>query len=128
MVQGVTANRPGVVAAIAGGVTSLGLLLTASQKAPAILLILFVGWVGLPFVALFFLNLYVPRWNTPTKTALTVLTFVITVLSVLIYGYFTFWPLSSTPARTWLIVPAVSCALIVALPVFTLLRRKIKRE
>jgi hypothetical protein len=117
MARGVATNVFGTVVAIAGGVTSIALLLAAAQNTPTLLLVLFVGWVALPFVVLVIANRYVLRWSTRQKFVLTMTTVCISITSVLIYGYFTIWPLSVTPARTWLLAPAVSLVLIATLRV-----------
>ena len=124
MVRGITANLSGLIVAITGGLASIGLLLAAARNTPRLLLILFIGWVVIPFAALVAANLYVPRWSTPYKTALSFATVFIAIVSVLVYGFFTIWPPASTPARTWLLVPAASWLLMIALVIAAYLSRR----
>ena len=124
MVRGIIANLSGLIVAITGGLASIGLLLAAARNTPRLLLILFIGWVVIPFAALVAANLYVPRWSTPYKTALSFATVFIAIVSVLVYGFFTIWPPASTPARTWLLVPAASWLLMIALVIAAYLSRR----
>jgi len=124
MVRGIIANLSGLIVAITGGLASIGLLLAAARNTPRLLLILFIGWVVIPFAALVAANLYVPRWSTPYKTALSFATVFIAIVSVLVYGFFTIWPPASTPARTWLLVPAASWLLMITLMLAAYLSRR----
>jgi len=124
MVRGITANLSGLIVAITGGLASIGLLLAAARNTPRLLLILFIGWVAIPFAALVAANLYVRRWSSPYKTALSFATVFIAIVSVLVYGFFTIWPPASTPARTWLLVPAASWLLMIALVIAAYLSRR----
>ena len=109
-----TANRFGAIIAVIGAAGSLFLLMTAGRGAPVILLALFIGWVALPFAALAAANFYANRWSPATRTALFAASLLVFSAALFIYCWVTFWPPSSTPARTWLLVPAASWLAIIA--------------
>lgn len=102
----------GIVIAISGLLLSLALLLSSGRSTPFVLLILFVGWVSLPYAILLLCYAYSARWSELERKALFVLTVIISAGSLAVYLLVTISPLSSTPARPWLIVPAVSIVII----------------
>ena len=106
-----------LTAAAIGGLGSLFFLLLAARNTPLVLLILFIGWVALPFAALGLAAIFSERWSSFTQTALLVISMITTVASLAVYFYFTLWPPSSTPARPWLIVPGVSLLIIASVPI-----------
>jgi len=108
-------SKAGVVIAVCGLLISLGLLFFSARSTPSVVLVFFIGWVALPFVILLFCYLYFTRWSDAMGRALVIASLVVTVGSVAAYLIFTVWPLSSTPARPWLIVPAISLIPIIAL-------------
>ena len=102
-----------IAAAALGGAASIGLLLAAGRNTPPVLLFLFVGWVALPFAVIAVVSFYSARWSRVTRQTTELAAVVIVPVSVAIYAYFTVWPPATTPARTWLLVPAISLLLIV---------------
>ena len=113
----------GVVASIIGATVSVTLLLIAGKSTPLFLLVFFVGWVALPFVVLL-VGIVWKGISELVRTAFSATSIVVTLASIAVYSYFTLWPLPSTPARTWLLVPAFSLIAIVAVVLFARFRRK----
>src|SRR5215467_14214578 len=77
-----------LIAALAGAVGAVGLMLYAGQRvhSPRLLLALFVLWVLAPFVALLLAGAVSPRWSALTRTALYWLTLVLTPASLAVYA------------------------------------------
>lgn len=113
----------GVVASIIGATVSVTLLLIAGKSTPTLLLVMFVGWVALPFVMLL-VGIVWKGISELIRTAFSATSIVVTLASIAVYSYFTLWPLPSTPARTWLLMPAFSLIAIVAVVLFARFRRK----
>jgi hypothetical protein len=116
----------GAVAAIIGGSVSLVLLLIASTHTPTFLLVMFIGWVALPFVILA-AGIIWNRISDRIRTVFSATSIVITLASIGVYSYFTFLPLATTPARTWLLTPGLSLMVIGLASVFELLRHRADR-
>ena len=73
--------------ALAGAAGSVGLMLHAgSHQNSRILLLLFVVWVLSPFVAAVLANVVSKRWSVLTRATLNVVTLVLTLGSLAIYG------------------------------------------
>lgn len=104
-------HAAGTVAAIVGAAVSLILLLKAGTNTPLVLLIMFVGWIAHPFVLLA-AGIVWTRLSDRTRTALAITSLIVALVSIGIYTYFTIYPLSTTPARTWLLTPALSLIVI----------------
>jgi len=95
-----------LVAAVAGALGSLGLLLHAGQRAPVFLLVLFIGWDLSPFLALAWANIVAKRWPAVVGATLHGLTFVIALFSLAIYTNAVLLnPTAKTPTATFLLVP-----------------------
>ena len=109
----------GTVAAVIGAAVSLFLLLNAGKNTPLFLLIMFVGWVALPFVTVI-AGIVWDRLSDRMHSAFEFTSIANTLGSIGCYIYFTINPLETTPARTWLITPGV--ALIVIAAVFLFVR------
>lgn len=75
-----------LIAVVAGGVGSLGLMLRAGQRTPRLLLALFIIWVFSPFMALLWANIVSKRWSVITRATLYCVTLVVTLGSLAIYG------------------------------------------
>jgi hypothetical protein len=108
-----TSRTAGTAAAVAGGVVSLILLLVAGKSTPLLLLIMFFGWVLLPF-ALLILGIRTARSSEPMRSALSFMSIVLSLVSIVVYLYFTLHPPATTPARVWLLTPGSSLVVIVA--------------
>ena len=80
-------RKTGILFAVIGAAASVGLLLVAGRSTPPVLLVLFIGWVALPFVFLVVCNWYYAHLplTTMSRTTLAV-TVLVTVCSVAIYA------------------------------------------
>ena len=95
-----------------GAIASLILLLSASRNTPFILLAMFIGWVALPFLALALISIYLACDSMRMQRTVIISTIIVVIGSLGFYLYFTWFPLSTSPARPWLLVPAFSLILI----------------
>lgn len=75
-------------ALIGGAAASAGLMLHAGQRvrAPRLLLVLFTGWVLLPFVVVATALVAAKRWSLATRTTLYIVTLIVAAASLSIYG------------------------------------------
>src|SRR6185436_14786291 len=73
------------VAAVAGAVGSLGLMLLAGRNTPQHLLVLFVGWVLAPFVVIAGADTLSKGWPVPVRVALYRVSLVIAPVTLFIY-------------------------------------------
>jgi hypothetical protein len=111
------------VAVVVGAIGSVGLMLRAGRSTPRLLLVLFVFWVVSPFVALAWANMVSARWSVMTRTTLYCVTLVITVGTLVIYG-FDMRPAESARAFSFVAVPPGSwLLLVVVVPVAALVSR-----
>lgn len=112
---------------VVGAIGSVGFMLRAGRNTPRLLLVLFVFWVVSPFVALAWANMVSERWSVMTRTTLYCVTLVITVGTLVIYG-FDMAPAGSARAFSFVAVPPGSWLLIaVVVPVAALLSRRRSR-
>lgn len=101
-----------MIASVVGAVGSVCLMLMAGLHPPVLLVVLFVGWVSAPFLAVI-LALYFSRsWRGAVRRTLFAITFVITLASLAVYGYVIAWPPASTPAFPYVAVPIASWLLL----------------
>jgi hypothetical protein len=107
----ITLRKLAFAACLVGAAGSIGLFLLASQQAPILIIVLFVGWLAAPFVMLFLALSYSKRWSKHTQTALYYVTLLIAGVSLAIYGYQVLWPRPATPAFYWVAVPPASVTL-----------------
>ena len=102
-----------MVAVLAGAVGSLYLMFRVGQRNPSrLLLAMFTGWVLAPFVALAWCHVAAKRWSEFANTAVQVVSLVVALGSLLVYGYIAFGPPRAQPAFFFLVVPFVSLLLI----------------
>jgi hypothetical protein len=93
------------VAILGGAVGAAGLTLYTGRHNHSMLLIaLFTIWVLLPFVALAWAGVKVKLWVAPA----------IAIGTLVVYAYVAFGPPRSQPAAAFLLVPALSWLLILA--------------
>ncbi len=98
--------------ALLGAVGSLVLMFNAGRNQKSILLIaLFTTWVLSPFTGLFLLDKISNRWTAVTRASLYWLMIVLTTGSLVAYSS----PPLAQPASIFLVVPAASWLLIVAI-------------
>jgi hypothetical protein len=98
----------GVIAATFGAVGSEALMLFVGRTAPTILLVLFTLWVLSPFAGLYVAHIIAGRWSVATRNTLYWVTLIISVISLLVYGYFAFSPQRQTPTFIFVVLPPVS--------------------
>ena len=82
-----------LIAALAGAVGSLGLMLHTGRRQSSLILIgLFTIWVLSPFVALVCAHVVSKRWSALTRTTLYGLMLLLTLSSLASYGYVALGP------------------------------------
>jgi hypothetical protein len=99
-----------VVAVLAGGVCSIGLMLRSGRRNSSIILlvIIFAIWVLSPFVALAWAGVVSTRWPTRTRTALYIVMLLITLGSLAIYAAMAFRVIEAKTGFIFLVVPGAS--------------------
>jgi len=119
-----------VIAVVAGAGGSVGLLLSAGRRTPLFLLVLFVGWVLSPFLALGWAHKVSKRWSALTRATLYWVTVVLALGSLAIY----YWdpvlrPAGSARAFLFVLVPPASWLLMaIAVPMAALIARRRSRR
>jgi hypothetical protein len=114
-----------LIAAVAGAAGSVVFVLRNGQHNPSRILIgIFVAWVLSPFVAFALANVLSKRWSVLTGTTLHVMTLILIVISVAIYGNGVgLW--GSKPAFVFLMVPLASWVLMaIAIPIAVFVSRR----
>ena len=106
-----------MIAALAGAVCSVGLWLRAAQRQQSrVLLFLFAIWTLSPFAITAWANIVSKRWSVVTRATLYVVTLIVTLSSLAIYGGVAFGHLRAkvgfvfivVPFASWLLIPTVS--------------------
>lgn len=108
---------------VAGAGASLWLMISG-RNTPLLLLILFIGWVLAPYIALFVANVISKRWSVLTRVALYILTIILTIGSLVSYSG-ALSPPDMRPAFMFLVVPLISLLLIA---IELLLTRRLSRR
>ena len=117
------------MAVLGGAAGSLGFLLGAGRRTPPLLLLLFVFWVMSPFIALAWATLASKRWSVVTRSTLYILTLVLALGSLIVYGAVTMGPFRTRPAPVFLLVPLASLLLTATVvPITALISRKLSRR
>jgi hypothetical protein len=113
---------------LAGAAGSLGLTLHAGRDTPVLLLVLFVGWVLSPFIALLIANRVSRRWSVATHATIYCLMLVVTLASLVGYSG-AFNSPDTKPAFIFLVIPLISWLLMaIAIPIAELLSRRLSRR
>ena len=97
----------------------MALLLRADQHTPRLLLIGFVFWILSPFVILVWADRVATRWSPGARATLHVVTVVITLAALAVYGGLVAPPAGAARGFAFVIVAPVSwvlIALVVGLP------------
>jgi hypothetical protein len=102
----------GTIALVAGSVGSLALMLLAGRSTPRLLLAGFVLWIVSPFAVLAWAANASSRWSPITRTTLDVVTLVITLVSLAIYGAVVWRSAGSPRGPAFVAVPPASWLLI----------------
>lgn len=106
-------RRAAIITAIAGGVLSVFLMIhTARYHMPPLLVVLIGMWVLLPYDALTVGSILSTRWPTLLRAALYRLTFVVTLVSLVIYATVAFGPPRPKPAFFFVLLPPLSLVVI----------------
>ena len=79
-------RRVALIITAVGAASSVALMIRAADRTPALLIVLFIGWVLAPFVVLFWANVASARWSTSLRVALVWVTIVVALGSVVVYG------------------------------------------
>jgi hypothetical protein len=117
------------VVVAAGAAGSVGLLLRAGRTTPPVLLVLFVGWILTPFVALAWANSVSRRWSAVTRATLHGVTLLLTLLSLAIYGNVILPPAGSPRALVFVVVPPGSWLLLaIVVPIAAFVSRRVSRR
>ena len=118
-----------LVAAVAGAVGSVSLMLNKGRSTPRFLLVLFFFWVLSPFVALAWANVLSKRWSALTRATLYGVTLVVTLGSLAYYGEIISAPPRAPHAFAFVIVPPVSWLFMtIVVSIAALISRKMSRQ
>ena len=98
------------------GVICLLLLTLASRGRVAVLTLIFIVWVLLPFLLLAVFDRVSRSWTNPCRSVVRVMTVVVPVGNVIAYAQDAVWPRAAQRAFVWTITPPVSL-LAIAIPV-----------
>lgn len=79
-------RRVALVVAAVGAAASVALMIRAADRTPALLIVVFIGWVLAPFIVLLWANAASARWSTTVGVTLFWLTIVVALGSVVVYG------------------------------------------
>jgi hypothetical protein len=114
-----------LVTLLAGAGGAVGLMLHAGRGTPPVLLVLFVGWVLMPFAALAWANARANGWSPLTRWTLYGATLLITAVTWTVFGGVVLPPTGSPRAAPFVIVPPASLLLIaIAVPLAALISRR----
>src|SRR5947207_427792 len=97
-----------IIATVAGAIGSLALMLRVGRNAPMLLIVLFTGWVLLPFAILFAGAAMSRAWSASRQAFLHTTMLIVTLASLSIYGFVAAHPEMPRPASSFLMVPLVS--------------------
>ena len=101
-----------ILMTIAAAIGSLGrMLYTGRHNHSVLLMLLFAGWVLLPFLGLLLANRSSRRWQSPHPRNLFILMLVISIGSLISYSGILI-PAGTKPAFIFLVVPLISWLLI----------------
>jgi hypothetical protein len=117
-----------LVAVVAGGMGSLGLMLRAGRRTPRFLLVLFFFWVLSPFAALAWANMTSTRWSIVTRATLYCVTLVVTLGSLAVYGHLVRPPAGSPGAFVFVAVPPASWLLMTVVPISAFILRRLSHR
>jgi uncharacterized membrane protein len=101
-----------LIAIFVGAVGSAVLLLRAGPNAPMFLKVGFSLWVVSPFALLAVADRLVTRWSQATRTTLDVVTIVMALLSLVLYGVPALKPRGTPNTFMFVAVPPVSWLLL----------------
>ena len=114
--------------ATAIGATGSFVLMLRCGHPPLFLRVLFAGWVLSPFAVLVLADTRARRWSVPARATLYGVMMVLTVGSLVFYQGMVPMPVDSRPAAVFLVVPAGSWVLLVAMWVAAFAARRLPRR
>ncbi len=118
-----------LIAALASGVGSLGLMFRTGQRSPGLLLVLFTLWVLAPFVALVVAHVVSKRWSVLTRATLYIVMLIIALGSMVIYGDDALGHRRPQAAFVYVAVPPASWLLMaIVVPLAALISRRQSRK
>ena len=103
---------------VIGAVGSLALMFDAGRQTPVLLLVLFVGWILVPFIALFIAYAISKSWSVVAQMALCSLMVILTTGSLICYSGLLDYP-GMRPAFMFVLVPVISSLLIAVVILLT---------
>ena len=108
--EGLPRTRPfAMFTCVAGAGASLLFMYQVGHRNPSfVLILLFTVWVLSPFLALLVSAMVSRGWTGPSRAALYVVMFAVSVLSPLAYGVVALGPPRPRPAFAFMIVPLAS--------------------
>ena len=108
-------RRAALLFVLAGGMSSLALTFWMGRRnSSLVLVVLFLGWVASPFVALLQVHRVAGAWTPPRQKNAYRLMFLVSVGSVFVYAWAVFQAHLAKPAGPFLLVPLASWFLIAA--------------
>lgn len=78
------------------------------RQRSVLLIVMFLGWVLSPYVALGVLTVRARRWTPSARATVRFAALLISFAALVRYAWVVVWPLTARPASTFLIVPLVS--------------------
>jgi len=119
-----------LVVASVGAVGSVALTIRAGERTPRFLLVLFIGWVLAPFVVLLWANAASMRWSVATGVTLFLVTLVVAVVSLAVYGELVdVRPPGGANAVPYVVVPPASMILVaIMVPIGEITARRRRRR
>lgn len=101
-------RKAALIALLVGAVGSIGLVIRAGRNNNSrILMVLMITWVVAPYVALLLADVVSKRWPILTRQTLYVVMLVLTICSLVVYGYDVVRPRTKA-AFVYVIVPGLS--------------------
>ena len=96
------------IAVLLGALGSLYCMFRIGTRTPVLLLIMFIGWVLLPFAVLLLLQQAASAWPASRQAALYGVMLLVSVVALVVYGVVVFGPPRAKPAAMFLVVPLLS--------------------
>jgi hypothetical protein len=122
----ISALRMAALLAVAvGAVTSVALLLRSGSRNSSLILlvIVFAGWVLVPFAVLGWANLISTRWSRATRVTLQYVTLGVALLSITCYSGLVPKPEGSPNVFLFVAVPPVSLLIALIVPIAAIIAR-----
>jgi hypothetical protein len=115
-------RKAALIAVLLGAAGSLGLMLHAGRRNNSrILMVLFAIWVLSPFAALILAHVASKRWSFHARASLYSLMLILTLASLVVYGYVALGPPRAKTAVVFVVLPPISwllTAVVIAHPLF----------